>query len=460
MRNLWWIRRDLRLQDNPALASALADGAGVIPVFILDDRLLEKPAPKRQAFLFAALRSLEKDLKLLGSGLVVRRGDPVIEIPKLAAEAAAGVVFAEEDYTPYAVQRDGAVANRVDLRLVHGVSVHPPAAVTRADGNPYTVFTPFSRAWKALPFNGQVIHAPASLPPLPGLHSLDLPEAEAPTGFSASEHEALRRLEAFLDAPVRDYADDRNRMDLEGTSALSPYLRFGLLSARSAAAAVLQVINEGDFRFRKGAEVWLNELIWREFYQSILYHFPHVLSMAFNPAFREIQWRGSSQQLLAWQQGRTGYPVVDAAMRQLTATGWMHNRARMITASFLVKDLLINWQEGERWFMRHLVDGDPAANNGGWQWTAGTGTDAAPYFRVFNPILQGVKFDPNGVYVRRWVPELERVPDRYIHTPWEMPAEEQRSIAVVIGKDYPAPIVDHAQARQRALLMYKRGDTD
>ncbi len=184
------------------------------------------------------------------------------------------------------------------------------------------------------------------------------------------------------------------------------------------------------------------------------------MTTAFNPALRDIRWSQNEQNLLAWQEGRTGYPVVDAAMRQLAETGWMHNRARMITASFLVKDLLINWQEGERWFMRALVDGDPAANNGGWQWTAGTGTDAAPYFRIFNPILQGKKFDPIGAYVRRWVPELAKVPDRHIHTPWEMPAEEQRSIGVIIGADYPAPIVDHAEARQRALLMYKGRNSD
>lgn len=453
--NIWWIRRDLRLRDNPALTSALTEGGGVVPVFILDDSLLEKPAPKRQAFLFSALRSLEDDLRRLGSGLVVRRGDPVVEIPKLAAEISAAFVFAEEDFSPYAVQRDAAVTRQVNLRLVHGLGVHPPAAVTRADGKPYTVFTPFSRAWKALPFSSQVLPAPASLPQLPVLPSLDLPLADAPPGFPASEREAQHRLDAFLDEPVGDYPDARNRMDLEGTSALSPYLRFGLLSGRSAAAAVLQVINEGEPRYRKGAEVWLNELIWREFYQSILYNFPHVLSMAFNPGLRNIRWSGSAQQLLDWQQGRTGYPVVDAAMRQLAATGWMHNRARMISASFLVKDLLINWQEGERWFMRQLVDGDPAANNGGWQWTAGTGTDAAPYFRIFNPILQGKKFDPDGDYVRRWVPELENVSGRHIHTPWEMSNDEQRGAGVVIGEDYPAQIVDHAQARQRALLMYK-----
>lgn len=201
--------------------------------------------------------------------------------------------------------------------------------------------------------------------------------------------------------------------------------------------------------------MWLNELIWREFCQSILYHFPYVLTMAFNSVLRGIRWSGNERHLQAWQQGCTGYPVMDAAMHHLADIGWMHNRARMIAASFLVKDLLINWQEGERWFMQNLVDSDPAANNGGWQWTSGTGTDAAPYFRVFNPTLQGRKFDPNGAYVRRWVPELANVPDKYIHTPWEMHVDEQQADGAVIGEDYPAPILDHAQAHERALRIYE-----
>ncbi len=200
----------------------------------------------------------------------------------------------------------------------------------------------------------------------------------------------------------------------------------------------------------------MNELVWREFYSAILYHFPYVRQMAFRPAMRQISWRNDPADFAAWAAGRTGYPVVDAAMRQLNTTGWMHNRARMIVASFLTKDLLVDWRWGERYFMQQLLDGDPAANNGGWQWTAGTGTDAAPYFRVFNPVLQGIKFDPQGAYVRRWTPELAAVPDEFIHTPWKMPVELQRSAGCIIGKDYPAPIVDHAAARQRVLAAYRQ----
>jgi len=452
---IWWIRRDLRLEDNPALTAAAEDGAGVLPVFILDEHLLAKPARNRQAFLFAGLHALDSDLRRLGSRLIVRRGDPVVELPRLAVESGAGAVFAEEDVSPYAVRRDTAISIQVDLRLVNGLGVYPPTVVSRADGGVYTVFTPFSRAWKSLPGNEHMLPAPDALPPLPDLRSDPLPELPSPAGFPPGEREARRRLEAFVDGPIYAYDEGRDRLDMDGTSVLSPYLRFGMLSARRAAAAARQAAHLAeDEQSRAGCATWLNELVWREFYQSILYHFPYVLTSAFNPALRRVPWRNAPGDLQAWQAGLTGYPVVDAGMRQLAATGWMHNRARMITASFLVKHLLVNWQEGERWFMRMLVDGDPASNNGGWQWTAGTGTDAAPYFRIFNPILQGKKFDPEGSYVRRWLPELEGIPQKYIHTPWEMSASEQQACGVVIGQTYPAPIVDHAAARKRALAAY------
>jgi deoxyribodipyrimidine photo-lyase len=228
-----------------------------------------------------------------------------------------------------------------------------------------------------------------------------------------------------------------------------------MLSARHAVAAAVQARKRAvSPTARKGAETWLNELIWREFYQQILYHHPHVLQESFRENLRAIAWEDDERAFAAWCQGRTGYPIVDAAMRQLITSGWMHNRARMITASFLTKDLLIDWRWGEQFFMRHLLDADPAANNGGWQWTAGTGTDAAPYFRIFNPILQGKKHDPQGDYVRRWVPALAHVPQRYLHAPWEMPPEVQSQVGCLIGKDYPGPIVDHAEARERTLAVY------
>ena len=324
--------------------------------------------------------------------------------------------------------------------------------------------TPYMRAWKA-------IHKPEVWLPNPAptqilspkkIQSEPIPSTPVlPQGLDINPGEAAgrERLAAFttgVDPEIYRYAENRNRMDLDGTAAISPYLRFGMLSAREAVLAAFQAQQSApDTQGRKSAETWLNELIWREFYISILYHFPDVLKHSFRPALRDIRWRNDNDEFAAWCQGRTGYPVVDAAMRQLVATGWMHNRARMIVASFLVKDLLIDWRWGERWFMQHLVDGDLAVNNGGWQWTAGTGTDAAPYFRIFNPILQGKKFDPQGRFIRKWIPELNPIPLKFIHTPWELPAEDQKKIGCIIGKDYPVPIIEHSFARQRTLVAYK-----
>jgi deoxyribodipyrimidine photo-lyase len=445
---MWWIRRDLRLTDNAALAAALADGQPVLPVFILDPALLQRPAQRRQAFLFAGLRRLDGDLRGRGSRLLVRGGGPLESLTRLVAETGAEAVYAAEDYSPYARRRDAAVAARLPLRLVQDVTVHHPAAVHKPDGTPYAVFTPFSKAWKNLPLPER---APAQLPPvflpLPDLASDPLPDVPAPQGFPPGEAEAQRRLELFLEGPIFDYAATRDRLDLDGTSNLSPYLRFGMLSPLQAVRAALRAADLApDAASRQGCETWLNELIWREFYQAILYHFPGVLRTSFNPALRAVPWRDAPADLNAWHAGRTGYPVVDACMRQLSTTGWMHNRGRMIAASFLVKDLLINWQAGERWFFEQLVDGDPAANNGGWQWTAGTGTDAVPYFRVFNPVLQGKKFDPNGDFIRRWVPELAHLPAGLIHEPWLAPEP-------VPG--YPERIVEHGFARERALAAYR-----
>jgi deoxyribodipyrimidine photo-lyase len=276
-----------------------------------------------------------------------------------------------------------------------------------------------------------------------------MPQTKGTHGFPGDEAAARRKLVDFLAGPIHNYAIDRNRLDLDGTSALSAVFRFGLLSAREAAN---MLSSDAD----PGPAAWLNELIWRDFYLSVLFHFPEVVRSPFKESFCEFGWRRDSRALACWQEGRTGYPVVDAAMRQLQATGWMHNRGRMIVASFLVKDLRLDWREGEIWFMRQLVDGDPAANNGGWQWAAGTGTDAAPFFRIFNPVTQGRRFDPEGNYVRRWVPELAGLPARYIHCPWEAPHEHLRAAGVRLGRNYPHRIVDHGSARLRALAVFNR----
>jgi len=462
---VWWVRRDLRLMDNQALAAALASAGRVVPLFILDPTLLSSSyvGDKRLAFLLQGLHQLDADLRARGGRLVVRRGDPVDELARLLGESGAEAIWAEEDFSPYAQRRDDRVARTLPLHLTPGLTVHPPGAVLKADGAPYTVFTPFSRKWKtlSLPQPGAVLPAPDRIPALADVHSLPIPtEPALPSAvpFPAGQAEAQDRLRAFVggdNPPIYCYGEMRNRLDMAGTSQLSPYLRFGMLSARQAVVAALSATAAApDAQARKGAETWLNELIWREFYVNILYHFPDVRRQSFRANLKDIAWENEKAAFTAWCEGKTGYPVVDAAMRQLVQKGWMHNRARMIVASFLVKDLLVDWRWGERWFMQHLVDGDPAANNGGWQWTAGTGTDAAPYFRVFNPILQGKKFDPKGAYVRHWVPALRRVPDKFIHQPWQMPLEVQQKVGCIVGRDYPATIVDHAWARERALAAY------
>lgn len=445
MTALWWIRRDLRLTDNPALHASLKFGT-VIPVFILDPAF-DSSSPRRKNFLHEGLHALDKDLRARGSHLVVRRGRPLDVLRRIVQETGVVDIFAEEDFTPYARKRDTEIEHHLPLKLVNGQTVHHPASVLKADGKPYTVYTPYSKAWKAkLPSKMVLLPAPEKINTPPDVNSESLPGYQVNPLFPSGEKEALVRLEEFLFKRIYTYGDDRNRMDLDGTSSLSPYLRFGMLGLRQAVSAARQAMAEARGEAsRKNAEVWFNELIWREFYIQILYHFPHVAKEAFNPSLANIPWRNEASEFEAWKRGETGVPVVDAAMRQLLSTGWMHNRARMIVASYLVKDLLIDWRWGEAWFMQNLLDGDPAANNGGWQWTAGTGTDAAPYFRVFNPVLQSMKFDPQGDYIRTWIPELRGIGKKDIHAPWEKGIKAQ---------GYPEkPVVE--RDKERTLQAYK-----
>ncbi len=456
--NIWWIRRDLRLQNNPTLKEAIVNTQQLLPVYILDLNLLKKDAPRRHRFIFQALDSLNQSLLSVGSRLLIQSGEPALVLQQLVSLTGAEMIFAEEDYSPYARKRDQQVAASSPLCLVHGLTAFPPGMVLKSDGSPYTVFTPYKNAWKSLPISSlPSLQTPIEkLPPLPDNlpPSVPLPDHSPSPDFPASQTEAEQRLENFFNQGLVHYNDFRDRMDLEGTSRLSPYLRFGLLSPQTTIHKLQSILPDLTPNERVQAETWQNELIWREFYISILHHFPEVMQASFRKDLRNIRWRNNPVELDAWKNGLTGYPIVDAGMRQLLATGWMHNRARMITASFLVKDLLINWQMGEDWFMQQLLDADPAANNGGWQWTAGVGTDAAPYFRIFNPILQGKKFDPQGAYVRRWVPELASVPDEHIHTPWTLPLTDQARLGISIGKHYPLPIVDHKQMRAQTLEAY------
>lgn len=443
MGTIWWIRRDLRLEDNKTLHQALEDPP-VLPVFILDPLLISSAPERRQNFLFQSLQQLQADLRARGSDLILRRGKPVEVLETLLAESGATQIIAEEDFTPYARLRSVLVGGCLPLKLVQGqLGMHPLAAL-KSNGKPYQVYTPYKKNWMALQSGVSLLPAPEEIPTIPDLPSDEIPSGSEHPDFPSGEKNARDRLKAFLSEKVADYDQDRDRMDKDGTSKLSPYFHFGVLGLRTGYHYAMKSLESGSGG--EGLQTWLEELIWREFYINILFHFPEVRTQNFRSKYDAIQWRNNQDEFEAWKAGLTGYPIVDAGMRQLRETGWMHNRARMITASFLVKHLLIDWRWGERWFWECLLDGDLAANNGGWQWVAGTGTDAAPYFRIFNPIIQSKKFDPEGEYIRRWVPELKGLDQSSIHTPWKKGVQIE---------GYPEPIVEHKYARERALIAYK-----
>jgi deoxyribodipyrimidine photo-lyase len=443
MTSVLWLRRDLRLRDHPALHEAAKDGP-VVVLFVLDQALLKPAGAPRVAFLYRTLHDLDARLREHGGALLIRRGDPVDVVPEVVAEAGASSVHVSADFGPYGSARDEAVDDALgDIPLVRTGSPYAvsPGRVLKSDGTPFKVYTPFARAWAehgwrepAAAITGRVqwdaslsgVEVPDE-PALPA--TLELPDP--------GEDAALKAWRAYRKDGLRGYADERNRPDLDRTSRMSVYLKWGCIHPRT----LLADLGPGDETYRK-------ELAWREFYAAILYHWPDSAREYFQPQLKNMTYaRANTRAFTAWCEGRTGFPIVDAGMRQLLAQGWMHNRLRMIVASFLVKDLHIEWQHGARHFMRHLVDGDLASNQHGWQWTAGTGTDAAPYFRVFNPVTQGQKFDPQGDYVRRWVPELRDVGGKAVHEPWTIdPAPS----------DYPDRIVDHATERKVALERYQQ----
>jgi deoxyribodipyrimidine photo-lyase len=443
MSAIWWIRRDLRLYDNKTLVEALKNPP-ILPVFILDPRLLVSSPDRRQNFLFQNLRQLQADLRKRGSDLIIRHGKPADVLQALLEESGADQIFAEEDFTPYARLRSVLVGGSLPLKLVQGqLGIHPLGAL-KASGNPYQVYTPFKKNWLALRSAVSSIEPPKKIPTIPALTSDNIPQAEEIPGFPSGEEAARKRLDEFLRGPIEKYHIARDRMDKTGTSKLSPYIHFGVLGLRTGYHFTLNALSTEPTA--EGVKTWLEELIWREFYIHILFHFPESRTQNFRSQYDSLTWRNDVDEFEAWKVGQTGYPIVDAGMRQLRETGWMHNRARMVTASFLVKHLLIDWRWGERWFRESLLDGDLAANIGGWQWVTGTGTDAAPYFRIFNPTLQSRKFDPEGNYIRRWVPELGDMNQSEIHAPWENKTAPD---------NYPKPLVDHKQARERALTAYQ-----
>jgi deoxyribodipyrimidine photo-lyase len=461
MRAIHWLRADLRLHDNTGLAAAASRSTALAVVFVLDPALLQsaRVGAPRVRFLLDCLARLAASLAARGQRLVVRSGAPEDEIPRLAEACGATLVTWNRGASPFAEARDARVAAALARIGVRAEShkddvVFDLAEVLSSEGRPYSVFTPYRNAW-----HGRLARdpqppqpAPKLPPPIPELEAGALPSAEGlglggglteiPAG---GEDAAARRLDAFLAGPIARYAETRDLPAVDGTSRLSPYLRFGAISIRTCVERA-RACGRADPAAAKGAHKWLDELVWREFYRAVLAGHPHVLRRAYRPELDAIAWNDDPAALAAWRAGETGYPIVDAGMRQLARTGWMHNRVRMIVASFLAKDLLLDWRLGEAHFQQALVDADPASNNGGWQWAASTGTDPQPYFRIFNPVAQGERFDPDGDYVRAYVPELRGVPARFVHRPWESPAPPA---------GYPAPIVSHAERRVLALQRYE-----
>jgi len=449
------------LHDHPALCAALTTSETVVPVFCFDERLLHgrHASGPRTQFMLGCLSELDGELRERGAGLVIRREPPERALPRLAAELGAADVYCSADSGPYArarARRVRAALARAGVRLRPRPGLHAVDdldALRTADGKPYHVFTPFHRAWSRTP-RREVLPAPAELPPLPArvtkgrlpsLSALGLEHGvtDPPHG---GELPGRRLLERFLDGPVRDYADAKDLPGADRTSRLSPYLHFGCVSPREI---------EDRLPRGRGAEALQRQLSWRDFHHHVLLHNPDNAHVELQPRYRAMPWSHDAERFAAWCEGRTGYPLVDAGMRQLRSEGWMHNRVRLVVASFLTKDLGIDWRCGERWFMRWLVDGDEANNNGNWQWIAAVGTDPQPaYRRIYNPARHQERLDPDGDYVRRYVAELENVPGEFLAEPWRMPAAAQEESRCVIGRDYPEPIVDHAEARRAALDRY------
>lgn len=459
-----WFRRDLRTHDLPALAEA-AEADAILPCFVFDERLLAGgrfPSARRTAFMLGCLSELRESLRELGADLILRRGRPEEEIPRLAREAGASAVHWTADLSPFAATRDRAVGRALADAGIVGVP-HPgayivdrPGEIRSGQDRPYTVFSPFNRAWREVERREDepapsrlVLSGEPERGEMPTLADLGLDDGAWEEAFDPGEGAARAAAKEFLNGGLSDYEEKRNQA-AGGSSRLSPWIRWGCLSP-------LELETKLGRRRGEGPRSYRTELAWRDFYAAVIANHPEVTRLEYQERYRgTLDWQLDEELLDAWKTGTTGYPLVDAGMRQLIAEGWMHNRVRMVVASFLTKDLHIDWREGERHFMELLIDGDVASNNGGWQWVASTGTDPAPYFqRMFNPMTQQEKFDPEGVYVRRWVPELVDVPDARLVRPWKMTSEEQETAGCRIGTDYPEPVVDHAEERRFAIERYR-----
>ncbi|MFN0022675.1 MAG: cryptochrome/photolyase family protein [Parvularculaceae bacterium] len=466
-----WFRRDLRVGDNPALCAAIATGRPVIAVFVYDEKSPLGAGGAQRWFLHHALLALGERLGVIGVPLVLRRGDASAMVLELARQSGARAIFWNRRYAGAEVEQDketkaAFAAQGIEAQSFNGSLLREPWDVKTKTGGPYRVFTPFWNALRLLGPDRLAAEAPQKKSPAPSvtfqteaLSDLDLLPSrpnwarEFDDIWPVTEAAAHAALDRFLAKPVHTYGEDRNRPDLRGTSRLSPYLAVGMISpvqiwnAATAAMAARHIPEGEGLKF-------LSEIAWREFSYHLLYFNAQMATQPLRQEFKAFPWREDDNGFDAWTRGQTGVPIVDAGMRELWRTGWMHNRVRMIAASFLCKNLLIDWRKGERWFWDTLVDADPASNAASWQWVAGSGADAAPYFRIFNPVTQGEKFDPDGAYVRRYVPEIASLPDEVIHQPWAAPPATLRQAGVHLGATYPAPIADLGDTRKRALAAY------
>lgn len=457
-----WFRGDLRVHDHPALAAACQDADEIIPLFILDPNFLQqKVASNRNRFLLEGLKDLDRSLKARGGRLVLKKGNPTAVLATLAKEMSAEAVYYIADYTLYSVQRDKSVAaelakNKIAFKAFSGQLIVSSSLKLRTKTERiYTVFTPFWKAWLALPRRELAdvpkhVNCPQSInsDPLPALKDITHSEDLSPQAIAGGETAARALFEDFLANKLEHYHQGPTDMAADNTSHLSAALHFGCLSPLEL---------ESRLPDSRGARAWNRQLAWREFYNYVLLHFPTTPDLEFQERARSLKWDNKPAHIKAWQLGQTGYPIVDAGMRELIKTGFMHNRARMIVGSFLTKHLWSDWRIGEAYFRRMLLDGDVANNVGNWQWIAGVGVDPAPFYRrLYNPTLQAQRLDPSGNYIRCHVPELAHVPDEYIFEPWTMPEEVQQKSGCLIGRDYPAPIVDHRQARVYALERYRQ----
>ncbi|MDP1631599.1 MAG: deoxyribodipyrimidine photo-lyase [Caulobacter sp.] len=465
-----WLRQDLRLDDNPALAAAAARGGPVIPVYILDEDPESSPlGGASRWWLNRSLEALAGELARRGSRLILRRGPAAEVLRALLAETGAGAVFWNRLYDRQAIARNRGIKAElteagVEVRSFNAALLNEPWEIRNGAGLPYRVFTPYWRAARALVAEGPPPALPARLcapdawPAADdlaawGLHPANPNWSQGFSIWTPGESGAHAALDRFIEGPLARYAGDRNRPDVEGCSRLSPHLHFGEIGPRQIWWAMQSARDQGQGSDSQ-IDSFLSEIGWREFNHHILFHWPDLPERNLKAPFDAFPWRDDAAGFTAWTLGRTGYPIVDAGMRELWATGFMHNRVRMIVASFLIKDLMIDWRRGERWFGDTLVDADIAQNAANWQWVAGSGADASPWFRIFNPVSQGQKFDPHGVYVRRWVPELAGLPDAVVHAPWTAPGPVLARAGVDLGQSYPHPIVDHALARRRALAAF------